>query len=426
MPNPGRSLRMLRRPSDPRSTVPRLSPPVAFAVVAATFVWFLAASSAPSPLYVVYQETFAFSEFTLTTVFAVYVLALIAALLVAGSLSDHIGRKPVLLGAIGLEAVSLVLFLLADGVGWLLVARVVQGVATGAATATLPATLVDLAARGDRPERAGVVNGTAPLSGLAVGALGCGLLVEYAPAPTRLVWALLLAGLVLAAVLVALIPETIDRRPGALASLRPRVGVPPRVRSGFAVIVPILLASWALAGLYLSLGGSVVAQVFGVRDHLVGGLTVVALVGTGAVTAFALRGRVPVTLLVPAAWLLAAGTVVTLAGVLTGVLALAAVGAVVAGLGFGSAAYATFGTMSTLAAPHERGELFAALYTLAYLAFSVPAMVAGVAATLGELRPTALVYGGVVAVLAVVAAVLGRRDPVPATGEPVPAPTRGS
>lgn len=405
MPNPGRSLRMLRRPSDPRSTVPRLSPPVAFAVVAATFVWFLAASSAPSPLYVVYQETFAFSEFTLTTVFAVYVLALIAALLVAGSLSDHIGRKPVLLGAIGLEAVSLMLFLLADGVGWLLVARVVQGVATGAATATLPATLVDLAARGDRPERAGVVNGTAP---------------------TRLAWALLLAGLVLAAVLVALIPETIDRRPGALASLRPRVGVPPRVRSGFAVIVPILLASWALAGLYLSLGGSVVAQVFGVRDHLVGGLTVVALVGTGAVTAFALRGRVPVTLLVPAAWLLAAGTVVTLAGVLTGVLALAAVGAVVAGLGFGSAAYATFGTMSTLAAPHERGELFAALYTLAYLAFSVPAMVAGVAATLGELRPTALVYGGVVAVLAVVAAVLGRRVPVPATGEPVPAPTRGS
>lgn len=127
MPNPGRSLRMLRRPSDPRSTVPRLSPPVAFAVVAATFVWFLAASSAPSPLYVVYQETFAFSEFTLTTVFAVYVLALIAALLVAGSLSDHIGRKPVLLGAIGLEAVSLMLFLLADGVGWLLVARVVQG-----------------------------------------------------------------------------------------------------------------------------------------------------------------------------------------------------------------------------------------------------------------------------------------------------------
>lgn len=232
-----------------------------------------------------------------------------------------------------------------------------------------------------------MVNGTAPLSGLAVGALGCGLLVEYAPAPTRLVWALLLAGLVLAAVLVALIPETIDRRPGALASLRPRVGVPPRVRSGFAVIVPILLASWALAGLYLSLGGSVVAQVFGVRDHLVGGLTVVALVGTGAVTAFALRRRVPVTLLVPAAWLLAAGTVVTLAGVLTGVLALAAVGAVVAGLGFGSAAYATFGTMSTLAAPHERGELFAALYTLAYLAFSVPAMVAGVAATLGSCGP---------------------------------------
>ncbi|OLL77082.1 Major facilitator superfamily [Pseudonocardia sp. Ae263_Ps1] len=133
----------------------RLSPPVAFAVVAATFVWFLAASSAPSPLYVVYQERFAFTEFTLTAVFAVYVLALIAALLVVGALSDHVGRRPVLLGAIALEIVSLLLFLAADGVGWLLTARVVQGIATGAATATLPATVVDLAARRPGPGRPG-------------------------------------------------------------------------------------------------------------------------------------------------------------------------------------------------------------------------------------------------------------------------------
>ncbi|MEJ8282068.1 MFS transporter [Pseudonocardia spirodelae] len=401
--------------------MPRLSPTVAFAAVAATFVWFLAASSAPSPLYVVYQERFAFTESTLTAVFAVYVLALIGALLVAGSLSDHVGRRPVLLGAIALEIVSLVLFLAADRVGWLVAARVVQGVATGAATATLPATVVDLAVRGGRPARAGTVNGTAPLAGLALGALGCGLLVEYAPAPTRLVWVLLLAGLVLAAVLVALIPETIDRRPGALASLRPRAGVPARIRAGFLAIVPILLASWSLGGLYLSLGPSVVAEVLGVRSHLVGGLTVVALVGTGAVTAFALRRRVPARLLVPAAALLALGTVVTLAGVAAGLLVLAAAGTLTAGFGFGAASYATFGTLSSLAAPHERGEVFAATYTLAYLAFSVPAMVAGVAATAAGLRPTALTYGGVVAALAVVAVVLGHLVRPASTGEPVPA-----
>lgn len=399
----------------PTAPARRLSPPVAFAAVGATFVWFLAASSAPSPLYVVYQQRFAFTEFTLTAVFAVYVLALIAALLTVGSLSDHLGRRPVLLAAIGLEIVSLVLFLVADGVGWLLAARVVQGVATGAATATLPATLVDLA---PRPQRAGLVNGVAPLAGLGLGALGCGALVEFAPAPTRLVWVLLLGGLVLAALAVALLPDTIDRRAGAWASLRPRASVPVRLRGGFAAIVPILLASWALGGLYLSLGPSVVAGLFGVRSHLVGGLVVTALCGTGALTAFALRGREPGRVLAPAASLLGIGTLVTLAGTVTGLLAVAALGTLVAGVGFGAAAFATFGTLSALAAPHERGELFAATYTLAYLAFSVPAMAAGVAATAGGLRPTALVYGGVVVVLSAVATVLARRIGRPATGEP--------
>lgn len=390
----------------------RLSRPVAFAVVAATFVWFLAASSAPSPLYVVYQERFAFTEFTLTAVFAVYVLALIAALLVVGALSDHIGRRPVLLGAIALEIVSVLLFLVAGGVGWLLAARVVQGVATGAATATLPATLVDLAER--RPARAGLVNGTAPLAGLGAGALACGALVEFAPAPTRLVWVLLTAGLLIAAMAIALIPETIDPRPGALRSLRPRVGVPARIRGGFVGLVPILMASWALGGLYMSLGPSVVIDVFGVRNHLVGGLVVAALCLTGALTAFLLRGRPPARVLAPAAALLAVGTLVTLGGVVSGLLALATVGTLVAGVGFGSASFATFGMLSALAAPHERGELFAATYTLAYLSFSVPAMIAGVAATAGGLRPTALAYGGVVAVLGLVATVLSRKVTAPA------------
>ncbi|MEV1292522.1 MFS transporter [Pseudonocardia sp. NPDC049635] len=397
----------------------RLPPPVAFAVVAATFLWFLAASSAPSPLYVVYQERFAFTEFTLTAVFAVYVLALIAALLVVGALSDHVGRRPVLLAAIATEIVALVLFLFAADVGWLLAARIVQGVATGAATATLPAALVDLA---PKPERAGLVNGAAPLTGLGLGGLATGALVEFAPAPTRLVWALLLGGLLVAMLLIALVPETITRRPGAIASLRPRLAVPRRIRPGFGAVVPTLVASWALGGLYLSLGPSVVAGPFGVRNHLVGGLVVAALCLTGAASAVALRGRDPARVLAPAAALLGLGTTVTLAGTVAGLLPVATVGTLVAGVGFGSAAYATFGALSALAAPHERGELFAATYTLAYLAFSVPAMVAGVAATTVGLRSTVIFYGAVVVVLAAVATVLARRIPAPASGERVPGP----
>src|SRR3954465_15168485 len=105
----------------------RLSHTASFAAVAASFVLFAAASSAPSPLYVVYQEQWGFSSTTLTVIFAVYVLGLLGSLLVVGALSDHIGRRPVLAAAVALEAVALLLFIVAGDVTVLAIARIAQG-----------------------------------------------------------------------------------------------------------------------------------------------------------------------------------------------------------------------------------------------------------------------------------------------------------
>jgi MFS family permease len=376
-----------------------------FAAVAAIVVLFLAASSAPSPLYVVYQQQWDFTASVLTAVFAVYVVGLLGSLLVVGGLSDHIGRRPVLAGAIALEAVALVLFLVAGDVVVLSVARLLQGIATGAAISTLGAALVDLEpphARG----RAGLVNSVAPLAGLALGALGCGLLVEFGPAPTRLVYALLIAGMALAALIVARMPETSARRPGAVASLRPRVGVPARLRPEVVPVVPVMIASWALSGLYLSLGPSVTAGLFGLRSHLVGGTVVTLLCGVGAITAFLLRSRSATALLAPASVLLGLGTLVTLAGVTTDLVLLCAAGTVIAGIGFGAAGLATFGTFARIAEPQERGALFAVAFVISYLAFSVPAVIAGFAGTAFGLRGTTEVYALAIAVITAVALVL--------------------
>jgi len=373
-----------------------------FAAVAGVVVLFLAASSVPSPLYVVYQQQWGFSSAPLTVVFAVYVLGLLTSLLVVGGLSDHVGRRPVLATALGVQTVAVVLFLLAGNVTMLLVARAVQGVATGAAITAMAATLVDLS-----PARAGLANAVTPLVGLALGALGCGLLVEYAPAPTRLIYVVLLAGFVVVAIVLALMPETASRRPGALASLRPRVGVPPHLRGEVLAIVPVLTASWALGGLYLSLGPSVAASLFGLRSHVVGGLVVTLLCGVGALTAVAVFRRPPQTLLAPAGALLAVGTVVTLVGLGLDSILMAVAGTVVAGTGFGSASLACFGTLARIASPELRGELMAVAYTVAYLAFSVPAVAAGVATVAVGLRPVAEVYGLVVVALGL-AAVLAR------------------
>jgi MFS family permease len=402
------------RPATRSRGLPRAA---AFAAITTVFVIFTAASSAPSPLYVVYQRDWGFSATTLTVVFAVYVLGLIVSLLVLGALSDHVGRRPVLAAAIALEAVALVLFISAGDVSVLLLARLTQGIATGAAMTTLGATLVDLNPP-HAPGRAGVVSGSAPIAGLALGALGCGALVQFAPAPTRLVWALLLGGMGLAAVVVAWLPETSARRPGGLASLTPRLGVPVRLRPDLYAIVPILVASWALGGLYLSLGPSVAASLFGLANHLIGGLVVTLLCGTGAVTAFALRAWPAGRVLYTGAVLLTAGTVVTLAGMEAHAVILAAAGTVIAGIGFGASALACFGTLARIAAPEERGELFSVAYVIAYLAFSLPAVLAGFISTHVGLHSTALVYGlGVVALglatLAIQRARAVRRSPAP-------------
>jgi MFS family permease len=387
---------------EPSATAPPVGGPRrapwkgAFPSVAAVLVLFLAASSAPSPIYVIYQQQWQFTAWVLTVVFALYVFGLLGSLLVVGALSDHLGRRPVLAAAIALEAVALVLFLVAEDVLVLSAARVLQGIATGAATTTLSATLVDLEpSRG----RAGVVTSVAPLTGLALGALGSGVLVEFGPAPTRLVYALLIGAMVLAAVVVALIPETSLRLPGAIASLRPRVAMPAHLRADIVPVVPAMIATWALAGMYLSLGPSVAAELLGLHNHVIGGVVVTLLAGTGALAIALLRSRPASSLLAPSSAMLGLGTLISLAGTAEELVWLSAAGTVVAGLGFGASVLATFGTFARIARPHERSAVFALANIINYLGNSVPAVLGGIAVTALGLRTATVIYALAIAVI---------------------------
>jgi MFS family permease len=402
--------------------VPRreLSRPAAFWTVAVLLTLMLAASGVPSPLYRVYAEQFGFGSGMLTVVFAVYAFALLVSLLVVGGLSDHVGRRPVLAVALLLEAVSMVLFLAADGVGWLLVARVVQGLATGAMTGAFGAALLDL----QRPERplGPLVNSAAPGLGLSLGAVGAGLAVEFLPTPTDWVFGVLTAlCLVAAAGVWVFLPESSPRLPGARASLVPRVHVPSAQRRAFAVVLPCLVATWALGGLYASLGPSLAANVFGVQDHVVGSLLILALNGTGLVGSLTMRGAAPAPAMVIGALVFSAGVAGTVGALTTGSLAFFFVAAVVSGFGFGTAFLGAMATVTAGVAPGQRASLLAAVFTVGYLAFSVPAIAAGVAAGHVGLERTAQVYGlGVIALalLAVAGLVLHARRP------PTPAPDR--
>ncbi|GII54057.1 MFS transporter [Planotetraspora thailandica] len=381
-----------------------------FWLLGVTLLVFMAASSTPSPLYVVYQQRWGFSSATLTAVFAVYVVALLVALLTVGGLSDHLGRRPVLAAALLVEAVAMGVFMSAHGVGVLLLARVVQGLATGAAAGAISAAVVDFQ---PSPWLGALMNSVAPALGLAVGALGAGLLVQYAPAPTILPFAVLAAVFVLLIVSVAFLPEPVARRHGAFASLRPRASVPPRARRAFLAAVPCLVATWALGGLYLSLGGSITASVLHVSNHLVGGLVVTTLTGAAAVSSIVVRDMAPRRVMAGGSAMLAVGTGLTLAAVAASSVPLFFVGTAVAGCGFGAAFLGAFRSLAQLAEPSERAELFASVYVVSYLGFSVPAVVAGLAVPHAGLRSVATAYGALVIALALVAVVTGvaRRRP---------------
>src|SRR3954470_13585371 len=312
----------------------RLSRPAAFWSVAVLLVLMLAASGVPSPLYRVYQEEFGFSSGVLTTIFGIYAFALLVSLLVVGGLSDHVGRRPVIAAAFLLEAAAMMLFLAADGVGWLLTARVVQGLATGALTSALGAMLLDLQ-KPDRP-LGPLINSASPGLGLSIGAVGAGLLVQLVPSPTDWVFGVLTAVFLLAVPGVLLLPESSPRVPGVLSSLRPRVEVPPRHRGPFLVAMPVVVAAWALGGLYASLGPSLVADVFSVDNHVAGGLLILALNGTGVLGSFVMRPVAAEKALVAGALTFAVGVAGTVAAVLGGSLVLLFVAAVVTGFGFGA------------------------------------------------------------------------------------------
>jgi MFS family permease len=360
-----------------------------------TAMTFAACGAAPTPLYHQYQEAFGLTPFMLTVIFGAYVLSLLGALLTVGSLSDYIGRRPAILAALSLNVVAMVMFIAADSAAALIAARAVQGFATGLATATLGAAIMDT----DR-SRGPVLNSITAFVGLTAGSLGAGALVTYAPDPQQLVYAVLLALSAVEALVLWHMPETDTPKRGALASLQPHVRVPARARRALVQVTPVTIASWALGGFYFSLMPSLVRVATGVTSPLVGGLVVSALTFSGAIAVLSLRNTAAWRILSGGIPALVSGVAITLAGVQLQHVSLMLVGTIVAGIGFGAAFSGSMRTVLPYAEAHERAGLLSAFYVEGYLSFSLPAILTGLVAPIAGLPLAADVYGAVVIVLA--------------------------
>jgi MFS family permease len=382
-----------------------LIPGAAAVWVFAAVLWaFFAAAAAPSPLFLVYRAEWGFPVWMLTLAFAIYAIALLGALLTFGRLSDHVGRRPVLLGALVLESLAMVLFLTAQDVGVVILARVVQGIATGAATGALSAAITDTAP----PERRGLaplLSSVAPLSGLAVGALFSGVASDGRD-PVRFVFVVFVVLFLVMLGAVALSPESVTPRRGGFRSLVPRVALPAAARSEFLREIPVSAAVWVLGGFYLAVMGEVLREALAVRSGAVEGVFIAGVSVCGAIASSAARNGSPRRNAAVGSALIAAGMPVVLIGMDARSLLLIAIGTVPAGVGFGLGYLGGVGLLAPLARPHERSELFSALYIVNYLAFGIPAIVAGLLVDTTGLVPTVNGYGLVVIVAGVIGASL--------------------
>jgi MFS family permease len=381
----------------------QLSPRTAYGLATSVIGLGLFASVTPSPLYRSYSVLWHFSPLTLTLVYATYAFGVLATLLLAGRVSDDVGRRPVLLVSLGVLIGSTALFAVADSVAWLFVARGLQGLATGAALSAASAAMLDLHPRRD-PAAVGLANGVVSAAGLALGILVSSALVQLGTAPRVLPYVLLLALFAVAFLGALAMPEPVrERRPLRIALERP--GVPAVARRPFLLAALAVLSSWSIGGLFFSLGPGLSAELFSSRNAIVSGVGIVALAGSAALSQLAFGRTAPWIGASVGSVALAIGMVAIVVAAATTSGALFLAGAVVGGVGFGIAFLGGLRSLVAAIPAEHRAAVMSAFYVVAYASLSVPAVLAGVVVTHLGLEDTFETFGSVVAALALVVAV---------------------
>ncbi|WP_078610767.1 MFS transporter [Streptomyces bingchenggensis] len=371
-------------------------------------------SNTATPLYVLWQNELGFSSGKLTVVFACYIVGLIAALLVAGVVSDRVGRKPVLLPALALGIVASVLFATAGSIVALAIARLLSGVAVGSIVSAGMAAVTDVAGP-DRKRLAALLASTAMVLGAGLGPLLAGVLSEALPGPTVTVFLVEIALLVLAVLAVVRMPL---RRPAA----GPRPGAWVRVPSvpranrvhlllGIVVFAPGITST----SFVLSLGPSLLADLLGTTSRVVAGATAFVMFTAATAVQFAVRRlRVGAILAAGAASTVGAMASLALAVQLSST-PLLALAAVLAGAGQGMGQLGGLTLISAHVPAARLAEANAALNVGGYVpAGLLPVAVGYLSDAVGLSRGTT-VFSAVVAAAALAggAVVLANRRTIP-------------
>ncbi|MFC9357163.1 MFS transporter [Rhodococcus sp. NPDC057014] len=373
------------------------SPTLAIGATAFAFLVTMMGTTLPTPLYSIYAQELAFSPLTVTILFAVYAVGVVAALAVFGRLSDDVGRRPVLFFAVALAAVSAVLFLLPSTLPVFVVARVISGLSAGLMTGTGTAAVIDLFPP-DRKAVGGMLAVAVNTGGLGLGTLSAGVIADVTSSPLTIPYA---ANLVLAAVAVAglwIFAPAPATRP--TWRIRPRrLRVPASIRGAFVTAVLAAGTAFAVTGVLTAVSALFLTRYLGTTNHSTAGLVVfLTFLFMAAGQLLARRMSTAIAMLAGCLGLIPAAGLLALA-LVNIVLAPLLASAVVLGVAGGLCLNASLATTVERVEPQLRGGVSSAFFAGIYVMLAVPAVGVGVLARFTDLRAAGIVFSALVAAL---------------------------
>jgi MFS family permease len=286
---------------------------------------------------------------------------------------------------------------LAPDVGALIAARIVSGLSAGLMTGTATAALTELAPA-SASRRASLVATAANMAGLGLGPLVAGLLAQYAPDPTTLVFEVYLAVLAAAGLILLLIPETV--RPRTRPVLRfTGLGIPERGRGEFIAAGVAGFAAFALLGLFSSLVPGFLAGQLHQGSHAVQGAVVFLLLAVGAVTQVALSRFASRRVILAGLSLLLAGLALIVAALAQSAMGLFLAGTVAGGVAVGAIFLGSLATANRLAPADRRGQSLSAFFVACYAGLVIPVVGVGVLSGFTGTFPAVLTFSILLAVL---------------------------
>ncbi|MFJ6636238.1 MFS transporter [Streptomyces sp. NPDC091376] len=370
-----------------------------YPAAAAVFAIGMVGTTLPTPLYGLYQEQIGFSELMVTVVFAMYAIAVITTLLVAGNYSDAVGRRPVLLAAMGFSAASACCFLLETGLPFLFAGRLLSGLSAGLLSGAATAAVIELAPPAKKA-RAAFAATAAKMSGLGCGPLLSGMLAQYAPRPLTLVFWVDLGLIAVACVLTWLLPETVEN-PNRWPRLSPQgISVPTGIKGVFVPASVAAFAGFALFGLFTAVAPSFVAMTLDVHNLAVSGAVAFSVFLASTIGQSMTPKAGAVRALPVGCAVLVVGLLLVGSSLLAESLPLLVLGALVGGTGQGLAFRGALTLINDAAPPHKRAGTISAFFVLAYAGLALPVVGVGALTMVLGLRTAGLVFAGCVTAIA--------------------------